>query len=212
MVPYIKVPPMGYLEWLAWRKQGIGGSDAPTVMNKSPWSTPFELWAQKTDRIRPQRANAAMKRGRDMEPIAREEYEQMTGCAMPAACLELKKFRFIRTSCDGFNERAQRVLEIKCPGREDHLEARRGRIPRKYLWQCVHTLLVTGFDELDYFSFDGKRGVIVPFERDPKLEQKLLSEHIAFWRYVAQDVPPPKPELKGTPIDEFSVFRVRRSR
>jgi predicted phage-related endonuclease len=89
---------------------------------------------------------------------------------------------------------ARRVLEIKCARvKKDHAEARAGRIPAKYLWQCVHLLLVTGFDHLDYFSFDGQRGVIVRFERDEKLEQKLLAAEAEFWRYVQNDVPPPVP-------------------
>lgn len=34
-------------EWLMWRSQGIGASDAPVIMGVSPWSDPVSLWMEK---------------------------------------------------------------------------------------------------------------------------------------------------------------------
>ena len=34
-------------EWLIWRAQGIGASDAPIIMGVSPWSNIIALWRDK---------------------------------------------------------------------------------------------------------------------------------------------------------------------
>ena len=31
-------------EWHAWRMQGLGSSDAPVIMQESPWRTPKQIW------------------------------------------------------------------------------------------------------------------------------------------------------------------------
>jgi len=43
-------------QWLEARKQGIGGSDAPTVAGINPWKSPVELYMEKTGEIEPQEA------------------------------------------------------------------------------------------------------------------------------------------------------------
>jgi putative phage-type endonuclease len=191
-------------EWHEWRLGGIGGSDAPAVMGRSPWATPRDVWAQKTRRAAGPKQTPAMKRGIELEDPARAEYERMTGISAPALLIEHATLPFIRASLDGINDEARRVLEIKCPGKKDHAEARAGRIPEKYLWQCVHLLLVTGYERLDYFSFDGQRGVIVPFERDETLEQRLVQAETWFWRYVVDDVPPP-----GASAEQIKLERAK---
>lgn len=206
------------IDWLAWRNHGIGSSDAPVVMNASPWSTPFELWARKTGRLRPQPTNWAMQRGLDLEPRAREEYERLTGIPMPATRLEHPDHRFIRATFDGLNLDAKRVLEIKCPGNADHVTAIQGKIPDKYLWQCVHLIFVAQMKTLDYFSFDGFSGVLVTMKRDVALENRLFKEESIFWKHVVKDTPPPhempKPKSKKRPsvLKSDGVFPIRRTR
>lgn len=38
---------MSDIEWLEWRKGGIGGSDIPVILGLVDWATPGEIWAQK---------------------------------------------------------------------------------------------------------------------------------------------------------------------
>jgi putative phage-type endonuclease len=188
-------------EWHEWRLGGVGGSDASAIMGRSPWASMGDVWKQKTRRTAGPKQTPAMKRGIELEGAARAEYERLTGIAMPPLLIEHATLPFIRASVDGINDAARRVLEIKCPGKKDHAEARAGRIPEKYLWQCVHLLLVTGYERLDYFSFDGQSGVTVPFERDEKLEQRLVQAETWFWRYVVDDVPPPVPSTEQIKIE-----------
>lgn len=143
-----------------------------------------------------------MARGIELEPVARRAYEVKTGIPMPALEIESHpEIPFIGGNLDGINRDARRVLEIKCPGRTDHEEAVKGRIPRKYVWQCVHLMFLADLPSLDYFSFDGWDGVIVSMKRDSRLEKELLREEKAFWKCVTRDVPPGFEKLKKTRSD-----------
>lgn len=203
--PTVDLPKDPTFSWLAWRMGGIGSSDAPIIMNASPWLTPYKLWEIKTGKAVPEKANMAMLRGRNLEALARKSYEAMTGVSMLPGLAMHPKFKFVRASLDGMNKSAERVIEIKCPGKKDHEEAKAGRIPRKYIWQCVHLLLTTGLPVLHYFSFDGKEGVIVPYRRDKKKEKELLTEITKFWDCVQNNTPPTSQEKS-----QAQIFKLRK--
>lgn len=35
-------------EWLRWRAQGVTASEAAVVLDRSPYKTPWRLWAERT--------------------------------------------------------------------------------------------------------------------------------------------------------------------
>lgn len=202
-------------EWLEWRSHGIGASDADTVMGNSKFgNTKMSLWEERTGKRLNKPANFQMRRGLKLEPEAREVYEGLTGISMPEAYGENETFNFFRASFDGLNTEAGRVLEIKCPGKDDHLTARAGNIPKHYQWQCVQLLLVSGLETVDYFSYrPGERepSVIIPFSWNKALEDKLIQHGIEFWRCVLQNRSPVKRRSNGF-NEESVVFPLRRSR
>ena len=69
----------GSPEWLEWRHNGIGGSDAAAVMGENPWKSARALRREKTAPPRESRKNAAMIRGTRLEPQARANYEARKG-------------------------------------------------------------------------------------------------------------------------------------
>lgn len=180
-------------EWLEWRMSGIGSSDSMAVMGASPWLTRDQLWAQKTERMLPQKSMPWMKRGQDLEPLARKKYETMVGRPMNPANVAHEKHSFLIASLDGISAKGNHLVEIKCPGTQDHAVALKGKVPDKYVWQLTHQLLVTGLKEMDYFSFDGEKGVIVRFVRNVQFEKALLAAETSFWESVIKDIEPGKP-------------------
>lgn len=66
-------------EWLAERRQGIGGSDAAAVLGLSPWRTAVQVWLDKTGRAEPQEETEAMRIGTELEDFVARRYEQETG-------------------------------------------------------------------------------------------------------------------------------------
>lgn len=178
-------------EWLQWRGKGIGSSDAPIILGVSPWATPYQLWEQKTGRVKKeQTTNFAIERGNRLEPAARADYELRSNMSMPALLVEHKQYPFLRASMDGFNLDQMVGLEIKCPGAADHALAKQGKVPEKYYAQVQHQILVTGANWIDYYSYDGERGVSVRVYPDIEYCKKLLAAEIAFWDMVCTDKEP----------------------
>ena len=54
-------------EWIKFRKNYIGGSDAAAIIGLNPFVTPYSLWAEKTGRLPEREDNEAMRQGRDLE-------------------------------------------------------------------------------------------------------------------------------------------------
>jgi len=181
--------------WLDWRKAGLGASDAPIVMGVSPWSTPHQLWEQKTGRLIKDFSNWATQRGNDMEPRARAHLELKLGLDFPAILSEHPKLSFMRASLDGWNEEKKIVLEIKCPGKDDHEKAKNGEVPEKYYPQLQHQLFVTGASLAYYYSYtedENKNGIGYLVEVEPNKEYiaELLDKMMKFWKCVQGDIEP----------------------
>ena len=41
-------------EWLEWRALGISASEVAVILGRSPYKTPWRLWAEKTGLVRPE--------------------------------------------------------------------------------------------------------------------------------------------------------------
>jgi putative phage-type endonuclease len=177
-------------EWEEWRSKGLGASDAPIVVGASPWTTRYELFLQKT-RLAPkplinQFQVAAMNRGHELEPKAREMYERISGYKFPATAIEHERMSYLRCSLDGFNSELNKLIEIKCPGKVDHAKAMQGIVPDKYYPQLQMQMLISEADKCDYISWDGVSDVlvIIPVAIDKGYGLYLLTEMIAFWMLV----------------------------
>lgn len=73
-------PPPTEAEWLAARRGGIGGSDAPIVLDQSPWKSPLELWGEKIGRLEPAKlASDAVEMGKLLEPVVIQRFTQKSG-------------------------------------------------------------------------------------------------------------------------------------
>lgn len=66
-------------EWLANRTQGIGASEAGTVLGLNPWESPYMLWRRKKGLDAPKEENFAMKAGHYLEDAVSRFYADETG-------------------------------------------------------------------------------------------------------------------------------------
>lgn len=178
-------------EWLEWRKQGLGASDAPIIMGDSPYQTPRDLWLVKTGQGEGPVFTDAMKRGKDLEPVARAAYEKKVGTPFEPITVVHGEHEWLRASLDGYNANAKIVLEIKCPGEQDHLTALKGRVPEKYKAQLQHQLMVTGANRAHYWSWDGSAGALVEVLPDLEYQEKLFIKLKEFWDMVQNEEMPP---------------------
>jgi predicted phage-related endonuclease len=105
----------------------------------------------------------------------------MTGIVVFDQVVFHPEFEWMMASLDGIDIEGKNIVEIKCPGAEDHQTAVNGNVPTKYYPQLQHQMAVTGLDEAYYFSFDGRQGVIVKVKRDQKYIDTLIQKEANFY-------------------------------
>jgi putative phage-type endonuclease len=80
------VKPLGVLvpgtpEWLAARKDRLGGSEVAAALGLSPWCSPFTLWHRKRGLVGPGEETQSMYWGKKSEPMILAEYKDRHGVA-----------------------------------------------------------------------------------------------------------------------------------
>lgn len=175
----------GTPEWLEWRHQGIGASDAPVVMNENPWKASAELLREKRGRPRPSIQNAAMARGTMLEPEARDRYISRISDVVRPACFQSIQYPWQRASVDGITSDGSRIVEIKCGDSVYRKTALTGCVPDYYYGQLQHIMAVTGISAVDFFCYlPGRPEVLVQVPRDDDYIARLIRAEIAFWAKV----------------------------
>lgn len=197
---------MNKQDWSNWRRQGIGSSDAPVIMNVSPWKTPLQLWEEKVYGNETSQTSA-MKRGIEMEEAARRCFEKLLNVQVYADYITHKDRPWMRASLDGLDPDGKVLVEIKCPNKEDHALAKEGKIPDHYYPQLQHQLEVTSIPHMYYFSFDGTEGVIVEVGKDEKYLESLIKEEEVFYtKHLLTKEAPPLTDRDYTSMEENSSW------
>ena len=71
---------MNRIEWLESRRNGLGGSDIAAICGLSKWSTPRDIWLQKTNKVPvDDNMNDVQYWGTVMEPLIVKRFEEVTG-------------------------------------------------------------------------------------------------------------------------------------
>jgi putative phage-type endonuclease len=175
--------------WKEWRKEKIGASDAPCIMGVG-FHTPYQLWEFKTGISEPV-VNQAMSRGTIMEEEARQAFIRETGIEVEPLVVVDPEYPLMIASLDGMSYEGDLIVEIKCPGIEDHVKALSGEIPEKYYPQLQHQMEVTGLDEIRYYSWTSKSSKIILVKRDQNyIENKLMPKLIEFYDCMRFFTPP----------------------
>ena len=66
-------------EWLQYRKQGIGGSDAGAVCGLNPYRTAMQVYQDKTSEEIEEIDNESMRQGREFEDYVARRFTEATG-------------------------------------------------------------------------------------------------------------------------------------
>jgi len=179
----------GTEDWHAWRRKGIGASDAPTIMGENPWKKRNELMSEKrTGHIVPQ--THVMRRGHRLEPEARKEYETALRRQVTPQCLQSVKHAWLLASVDGISADHSTVVEIKCGKGAYSYSRSKGKAPQYYYAQLQHILAVTNLDVIDYWSYQPKcPSIHIVVERDLAYIERMLHEEFEFWNEFLKTSP-----------------------
>jgi putative phage-type endonuclease len=187
---------LGREEWLEFRKQGIGGSDAAAVAGLSRWKSPMGVWLEKTGQVESEPSGEAAYWGTMMEPIIREEFTLRTGMNVRQvnSILQHRKFPYMLANIDGIVTdpvKGEGVFEAKTAGLYSTAEWEKG-LPDEYAIQVQHYLAVTGLN-FAYIAvlIGGNRFIWKYIERDEAAIDLLIQLEARFWKLVQNNTPPP---------------------
>lgn len=175
----------GTTEWLEWRNNGIGASDAPAIMGENPWESSAHLLSEKLGIPKKFGGNAAMARGTALEPEARKRYEAISKIRVAPACLQSNKHKWQRASVDGLAANGNAVVEIKCGERVYKITASSRQVPGYYIGQLQHILAVTDLPHIDFFCWlPNLPEIHLRIKRDDRYIARLVVAEQAFWRQL----------------------------
>lgn len=172
-------------EWLAYRKRGIGGSDAGAVCGLNPYRTAIQVYYDKTTTEIQQTDNEAMRQGRDMEDYVARRFMEATGKKVRRANAMYyhEDHPFMLADVDRMIVGENAGLECKTasPYMEDKWKD--GNVPVHYLIQCHHYMGVCGADAWYIAALILGRGfVYYRIDRDEELISSLIQIETDFWK------------------------------
>ena len=185
-----------YEDWLTYRKQGIGGSDASVVCGVNRYRSPVELWMNKTGQLHEEKAGEAAYWGTQLESLVRAEFTKRTGIEVQIVrqILQNEKYPFMIANVDGLcthPDFGPCIFEAKTASAYKSGEWESDSIPDEYLLQVQHYMAVTGYRGV-YIAvlIGGNRFKWQFVERDEELIAMLIQLEGDFWNHVKEGIPP----------------------
>ena len=183
-------------EWLRYRKQGIGGSDAGAVCGLNPYRTAMQVYQDKITEETEEIDNEAMRQGREFEDYVAKRFMEATGKKVRRANAMFydEKHPFMLADVDRMVVGENAGLECKTasPYMADKWE--NGKIPLSYQIQCHHYISVCNA-EAWYIAvlIYGREFKYYRIERDEEILADLVGIEEDFWknRVSARVMPDP---------------------
>ena len=198
-------------DWLRWRAQGVTASEAAIVLGRSPYKTPWRLWAERTGMARAAdlSANPHVQRGNALEDAARRAFEEHQGTMLLPLCGESEEHPVLRASFDGIADDGSPV-ELKVPAERTFAEVSAKTTEstafRLYWPQVQHQLYVAGAGQGWLVFYGGPDRLLeFPVARDEAfLSQELVPAALAFWEAIAKRREPPRDPARDlyVPVSE----------
>lgn len=197
--------------WLEMRKNGLGGSDAATIMGVNPWSSPYALFLEKAGLVdTSDQENERMIWGRKLESVIASHYEEVTGRALaPGAEMQPSSERphlFANTDrmiLPYAGQKRNGIYEGKTTSAYNLDDWRDGKIPLYYQVQTQHYFYVL---ETDWGSVaclvGGQQFVWSDIERNDTFLKAYVRKADEFWDRVLNNDPPP---MEGHPAERRAL-------
>ena len=189
-----KVKDLSREQWLALRRNSIGGSDAATVVGLNPYSSWLTLYADKKGILPEKEDTERMRLGRDLEEYVAQRFSEASGKKVKRSgwMWQHPTYEFITVNIDREVEGEDAFLEAKTTMNYERHDYDSGEIPLNYYTQCVHGMAVTGCEKayLAVLVF-GKGFYWFEIKRDEDEINALIDNEVEFWQdYVLRERPP----------------------
>ncbi|CEH29360.1 hypothetical protein AM501_20325 [Aneurinibacillus migulanus] len=184
-------------EWLAWRRQGIGGSDVGAICGVDKRKSALAVYLEKIGQTIEREDTEAMHFGRVLEEVIADEFTRRTGYKLQRrnAILQHPNMEWAIGNIDRLimdAERGNGVLEIKTASEYMRKEWEEEGVPEVYQLQLQWYLYVTG---LSWGAFavliGGNTFHYQIIERDEELIELSVQICGHFWHnHVLTRIPP----------------------
>ena len=167
----------GSEDWKEKRKNYITSTDAASIMGQNPWQTLEQIRCEKLD-LAPERTKTeAMSKGLELEPQGRNWFFNHSGIVVEPKVLYKD---FLMASLDGYSEKANCLLEIKCSKKTYDL-ALQGEIPMYYQCQIQHQLITSGCIVAFYVAYWKDKGEIISLKPDKAFQEEYMPKALEFY-------------------------------
>ena len=179
----------GTEEWKEFRRSRTGASEASIIDGCNPFTTPHDLYLSKMNGVE-KGDNPAMKKGRELEPLARQMFIEQTGISVRPAVGVSEKRPWQMASFDGITPDGTIICEIKCGGEDLYRKAQRKEIPVYYRLQIQHQFCVSEAVKGFYVCFYGGEIAIVDVDPDWELIEQMIDKQSEFIDLMHKMEPP----------------------
>lgn len=190
----VKTTKISYDEWLNYRRMGVGGSDAATIVGLNPYGSLFELWSDKLGLLPPKDDSEAMRQGRDFEAYVARRFEEATGLKTRNCnyILSSPKYTHFQANVDRLIVGEAAGLECKTTSVYNKTDFAAGDVPPYYYCQCQHYMMVTGATHW-YLAVLVLNSAFYHYkiERNEEDIAALIAAENDFWKLVQTQIPPP---------------------
>lgn len=185
-------------EWLAYRKKGIGGSDAGAICGLNKYRSPISVYMDKTaENVEEQEDNESMRQGRDLEQYVAARFSEATGKKVRKAnaIFYLPEVPYMIANVDRLIVGEDAGLECKTASAYAAEKWKNEKIPPEYEIQCHHYMAVTGASAW-YIAcvILGREFIWRKIDRDPDVIEMLKQIETEFWTENVQKGRMPDPD------------------
>lgn len=173
-------------EWLRYRKQGIGGSDAGAVCGLNPYRTALQVYQDKITEETEEIDNEAMRQGREFEDYVARRFTEATGKKVRRANAMFydEEHPFMLADADRMVVGENAGLECKTASPYMAEKCEDGKIPLSYQIQCYHYMSVckakAWYIAVLIYGRDFK---YYRLERDEEMLANLIQIEEDFWKH-----------------------------
>jgi|694.fasta_scaffold03160_20 predicted phage-related endonuclease len=206
MMKTIPKPTHGSEDWLVarWRDEHdrvvFGASDAPALMNASPYKSRGDLFVDKVQRPVVQESNPVFHRGNVLEPALVAEAGRVLGISVVTPDLMYCRDRF-RISLDGVDDEMDPAVVIEAKTTTRYRVSNADDLPPEWLWQAWAQTLVTGAPVFFVVLDRDQRLSVIETPDKPEAIDALLEESEIFGALVDSGEMPPT-------LDDFSADQI----
>lgn len=143
----------GSQDWLSYRSKHIMATDAPIILSLSVWKDSHQLWQEKMGFVNPEPCNHFMKRGQELEPIARQLLCERLQLDFEPIVIESSDYPWMGASLDGISLSHSSICEIKCMKLSKHLQVSEDTVDPCHYAQMQHQLACTNARCVYYASY-----------------------------------------------------------